>query len=204
MAKDAPRVPVAEGMGGGGINQRDGAPSSETLLAPSHTPPLQVSATERMRALSLSEEAVALGCHLELGGNTPGDHEAARDQLPFVAAEGAETGSQAHYEDYLPLDLPRECIWTVSDADGLRAMMTAVLPAPPSASARPRSRCGVLGIDAEWCELDAGEVVHWLQLGTGDAVYLLDIPALTAPPHAPALHEVPCLGSVTDGQHNVH
>ena len=51
---------------------------------------------------------------------------------------------------------------------------------------------GVLGIDVEWSDGDllGDGVVQWIQLGSGTAVYLLDVPALTQPAHLGTLRSV--------------
>ena len=146
---------------------------------------------ERDAAMQLSEEQVATGSpYAALAASL-----ASRTVGPDGAPDGAPTGktpaaapAHSRYFGQGWSTLASE-VHVVADAAAVQAMCTTILAprfparseAKSAAGGAPCAR-GVLGIDAEWSDGDLGSgeggVVQWVQLSSGSAVYLLDMPAL--------------------------
>ncbi|KAL1523001.1 hypothetical protein AB1Y20_017964 [Prymnesium parvum] len=93
------------------------------------------------------------------------------EQLVLGDIYDTSTAAKPKAEDYLRLELPASGIVDVHDARTLEELRNTALC--------PTKGSGQIGIDVEWANAGGVERVQWLQIATGRAVFLLDIPALT-------------------------
>lgn len=158
----------------------------------------EVTPEEVAAAMDASEEDVATGVfNGPLAASAPPDSmlqasrdEADTDDAPVDVHDADGPAVAPPDSGYLPLNLPDANVIVVDDAAGLDHFCACSLGGVGGSAAD--GRVGVLGIDVEWSDNDfigrGDGVVQWVQLGTSTHVFLLDVPTLTTPPLAAALH----------------